>query len=355
MWLVLSPLGFTNQSAAAALAEEQIPKEAQLHPRVGESIAGGMKWRPLPLYDNLISFNDLNSSHANHSVAYAVCYVQSAADQPGLSLLIGSEDRSIVYLNGREVYRREEPRSYVRDQDVATGLQLKAGLNVLVFKVVINAEGGDWRGSIRFTDAAGRPVKGIRATITPAFAQDPGAIREWLLLAPIGFDGTNGAKALAQQQIPGEAHLHPRAGDRSRIGRSNLVWQEFHLDDYGLDFKELTQKTNADWCVAYAVCYIESEASQPDLIMKVGSDDQSKVYLNGKERYRCEEPRSFVPEQDEVRGVALKAGLNVLVFKVVNEKVDWRGSIRFTDVAGQPVKGLRVTLDPGSLAQRAGP
>jgi WD40 repeat protein len=121
VWLVLSPLGFTNQSAAAALAEEQIPKEARLHPRVGESIAGGMKWRPVQLYDNLIDFNDLNSSQASHSAAYAVYYVQSAADQSGLSLLIGSTDGSLVYLNGREVYRREEPRSYVRDQDVVTG------------------------------------------------------------------------------------------------------------------------------------------------------------------------------------------------------------------------------------------
>jgi hypothetical protein len=46
-----------------------------------------------------------------------------------------------------------------------------------------------------------------------------------------------------------------------------------------------------------------------------------------------------------VIGVELKAGLNRLVFKVVNETFGWTGSIRFTDSAGQPVKGLRVTLD----------
>ena len=44
----------------------------------------------------------------------------------------------------------------------------------------------------------------------------------------------------------------------------------------------------------------------------------------------------------------LHAGLNVLVFKVVNELNVWQGSIRFSDANEQPVKGIRVTLDPDS-------
>jgi hypothetical protein len=31
---------------------------------------------------------------------------------------------------------------------------------------------------------------------------------------------------------------------------------------------------------------------------------------------------------------------------VVNELVDWKGSIRFTDAQGNPVHGIKVTLDP---------
>ena len=42
----------------------------------------------------------------------------------------------------------------------------------------------------------------------------------------------------------------------------------------------------------------------------------------------------------------LKAGVNVLVFKVVNETGEWKGSIRFSDTSGQPLKGIRITLDP---------
>lgn len=80
--------------------------------------------------------------------------------------------------------------------------------------------------------------------------------------------------------------------------------------------------------------------------MRVGSDDEAKIYLNGKEIYRNEMARACMPELDEVAGVELKAWLNVLVFKVVNETLGWQGSVRFTDSSGQPLKGIRVTLDP---------
>jgi len=80
--------------------------------------------------------------------------------------------------------------------------------------------------------------------------------------------------------------------------------------------------------------------------MKVGCDDEAKIYLNGKEIYRNEIARACVPDQDEVAGIEFRAGLNVLVFKVVNEILGWQGSVRFADAAGQPLKGIRVTLDP---------
>ena len=37
-------------------------------------------------------------------------------------------------------------------------------------------------------------------------------------------------------------------------------------------------------------------------------------------------------------GIELRAGLNVLVFKVVNALRDWQGSVRLTDAAGLPLK-----------------
>ena len=176
-------------------------------------------------------------------------------------------------------------------------------------------------------------------------AQDQGAIKEWLVLGPIAFEGRNGAAALAREQVPGQAQVRARAGDRVKVGTGELVWTVLRLEDYLIDFNQILGEVT-EYSVVYAVCYIHSEMEQTGLLLKVGSDDQAKVYINGKEIYRRQEGRSYVPDQDVVAGVDLGAGVNVLVFKVVNEGLDREGSIRFIDAAGQPVKGLRVTLAP---------
>ena len=179
-----------------------------------------------------------------------------------------------------------------------------------------------------------------------ARAHDPARIRQWLVLAPIPFEGQTEAaalKALDQEQVPGEAHLRPRAGDRVAIGQSESMWTE--VRDYLLDFNQLAGK-QTEWSVAYAVCYLQSDTDRTGLRMEVGSDDQAKIYLNGREIYRNPTARECIPDQDLVEGVELKTGLNVLVFKVVNETEVWQGSVRLTDAYGQEVKGVRVTLAP---------
>src|SRR5262249_33489199 len=97
---------------------------------------------------------------------------------------------------------------------------------------------------------------------------------------------------------------------------------------------------------AYAVCYLRSESEQHGLQMLVASDDEAKVYLNGKQVYKYPIGRLFVAPEDTVPDLTLNPGLNVLVFKVVNDGGDWKGSIRLLDALGNPVKGIQVTLHP---------
>jgi WD40 repeat protein len=176
-------------------------------------------------------------------------------------------------------------------------------------------------------------------------AQDPGAIRHWLVLLPIAFEGQDGKRALRDEQVAQESQLRPRAGERSRAGQSGLVWRAVKLEDYRLDFNRLMGAVT-EWSVAYAVAYIQSETAQTNIVLKVGSDDESRVYLNGKLIHECALTRAYLADEDVVSGMELKAGINVLVFKVVNELSFWEGSVRFTDADGNPLKGIRVTLDP---------
>jgi len=179
---------------------------------------------------------------------------------------------------------------------------------------------------------------------------DPGAIKQWLILAPISVEGSNSAKALAEELVPGESNIRARPRESVQVGGSEMVWQTVQLDDFQIHFNRVVG-ANAPWSLAYATCYIDSAEELAGLSMKVGSHDQAKVYLNGKEIYHQDWTRSYVPDKDTVENVELKKGLNTLVFKVINEDArgedEWCGSIRFTAAAGQPVKGIRVTLDPG--------
>jgi hypothetical protein len=97
--------------------------------------------------------------------------------------------------------------------------------------------------------------------------------------------------------------------------------------------------------VAYAACYVESDRPRNDLWLQVLSDDQAKVYLNGKEIYQYRWNR-WLTTLDTVGPVVLKQGTNVLLFKVVNERQDWQGCLRFVDGSGRPVQGLRLRLTP---------
>ena len=172
------------------------------------------------------------------------------------------------------------------------------------------------------------------------------SIKQWLILAPIALGpGQSGTDGLDKEQIGDEGQLRPKAGDATSIGGREFKWKEVEVKDNVLDFDAtLGQVTLGS--VAYAVCYIQSEEEQRGLQMLVGSQDEAKVYLNGREVYKAAVPHGTVAVQETVPGIVLKAGLNVLVFKVVNETQFWKGSIEFKDPQGNQVKGIKVTLEP---------
>jgi WD40 repeat protein len=174
---------------------------------------------------------------------------------------------------------------------------------------------------------------------------DEGAIKQWLILAPIPISVEGAGEALDVEQIEGEGGLKPEAWDVAKVSSGELRWKPLALQDYMINFHSFLGHI-VNYSVAYAVCYIHSETEQRSLRILVGSDDAARVYLNGKEIYRYPFGRMFVLDQDARPDITLKAGLNVLVFKVVNFTSLWQGSIRFTDAEGKPVKGIRVTLTP---------
>jgi hypothetical protein len=215
---------------------------------------------------------------------------------------------------------------------------------------------GSWEGTANVWETASvqavqewnrqdHALEDLRACNTFRGPEAQGFIHTWLLLLPLPLaPGENGVQGLDRQQLPGEAKLQPRSGERVSVGGRELVWQKYQSPETLVNFNaamgQVTERS-----VAYAVCYLESDRVRDGLWLQVISDDQSKVYLNGREicQFRFERQ---VLALGTAGPVALQQGNNVLVFKVVNEAGGWEGGVRLVDDAGRPAKGIRVKLTP---------
>jgi len=172
-----------------------------------------------------------------------------------------------------------------------------------------------------------------------------GYIRDWVMLAPIALpEADTGADSIFKEQIKDEAALRPKAGDKVRIGRKELTWQNVTASTNYFDFNAILKSMN-DHAAGYIVTYIECETERPDVIMAVASNDQGRIYFNGVDIYAFSEARPLMLDADKGR-VTLKKGINVVVFKIVNEQNSWQAAMRLLDKSGAPLKDIKIKLSP---------
>jgi hypothetical protein len=174
------------------------------------------------------------------------------------------------------------------------------------------------------------------------FAPDAdGFIRNWLILAPISFDDS-GAAAIDHPFLDDEPGTKPKPGASVVIVNTPLKWQPHQASDYFIDFLK-AYPLPGEQVAAYAVAYVIADAEMK-VTLALGTNDQGKAWLNGKEVFKFAETR--VLEKDASRvDVTLVKGQNVLVLKVVNEINNWQASVWFLK-DGQPVTGLRIATAP---------
>ena len=93
--------------------------------------------------------------------------------------------------------------------------------------------------------------------------------------------------------------------------------------------------------------YVRAEEERKNLRLKMGSNDEGKVFLNGKLLLKTAEARALDQDSDTARDVTLNKGINVVVFKIFNEGgSDWQGCLRFTDASDKAVTNLVIRLEP---------
>src|SRR5258706_279196 len=185
------------------------------------------------------------------------------------------------------------------------------------------------------------PLQFLAADAKP---DDEGFIRDWLMLAPAPIADT-GADEIDKKQIADEGSIKPKAGDKQKVGDKELEWKAIQAPDYHVDFNKTLGSDNEN-VVGYLVAYVVADKAMPDLTLLMGSNDQGKVYLHGKEVVKNTEGRTLDKDSDKAERLTLNKGVNVIVFKVINETNNWEGCLRFKDKDGKPVTGVVVRTAP---------
>lgn len=170
-----------------------------------------------------------------------------------------------------------------------------------------------------------------------------GFIRNWVVLAPLAIEEGSASTALDKDLIGGEAEAKPKAGDTVKHDGKEVAWKAHATDDFFIDFRASFGKERGEDVAGYAVAYIHADAEMK-VKLAVGSNDQSKAFLNGKQVTKFSDTRTLEKDTDTAE-VTLAKGQNVLVLKVINETNNWQGCARFLkDGAG--VKNLKISLTP---------
>ncbi len=185
-----------------------------------------------------------------------------------------------------------------------------------------------------------------RASAADAVRPDSeGYIRDWIMLAPIPLPpGGMAGDLLLRDQIPDEVRLKPAVGDPITVRGRTLTWKRITASTNYFDFNAILQTQN-DHVAGFMVTYVECAEEIPDVTMAVASNDQGRIYFNGVDIYAFTEARPLLLDADKGR-VTLKKGLNVIVFKIINEQNSWQGALRLLDKTGVPLKNLRIRLSP---------
>ncbi|MCU0684484.1 MAG: hypothetical protein MUF34_19945, partial [Polyangiaceae bacterium] len=176
-WLVASPLrvgarGGPPRTAQLTL-DQALPASADLTalvPRAGAGVPGApnLRFRALGSAAEALDLAAATKAPSAELLALAGGVLRASRPLEGY-LLLGADDGVAVYLDGRAVFRRDEPRGPQRDADVVP-FTLTPGDHAIVF--VLHQRIGPWELRARFTDRSLAPLRGLRLVLP---GEDDGA------------------------------------------------------------------------------------------------------------------------------------------------------------------------------------
>jgi hypothetical protein len=156
------------------------------------------------------------------------------------------------------------------------------------------------------------------------------AIQNWKLigpfLAPEASNDILGLRTPVEDALgeDGALDVSTQYSDASpRADGKTLAWKDVEANKGFVDL--LSQCGHVENAVAYAYCEIESVHPR-ETVIKCGSDDGIKIWLNGKVVHELETQRGHSANQDQ-KLVHLEAGVNRLLVKISQYNAGWGFSV----------------------------
>jgi alpha-galactosidase len=146
-------------------------------------------------------------------------------------------------------------------------------------------------------------------------------ILDWKVLGP--FKNGNEGISLAFAPVAEEEIANGAAPDFSKqytIGEKTVVWKPYLAGKKG--YVSLDRAVGrVDNAVAYAYTEVEAIHAR-ETVLKCGSDDGIKIWVNGKVVHERDEKRGYSEKSDEAP-IFLSEGINRIVVKITNHEAGW--------------------------------
>lgn len=178
------------------------------------------------------------------------------------------------------------------------------------------------------------------AGIADRFATENGFINRWLLCGP--FDNT--AMAGLEHAYPPELASDP-AGHYEGKGDRTVTWKKNNTPEWQGYVDLVKEFDDAEWTCAYALCWVTLDEGPKDVLLRVGSNDSLKVFLNGSEVWSKNLQRAALVDNDLIP-VTLPKGTSTILLKVGQAALNWGFYFRITERDSLEIPaGLHTTTE----------
>ncbi|HEV3029727.1 MAG TPA: hypothetical protein VG457_19265, partial [Planctomycetota bacterium] len=151
----------------------------------------------------------------------------------------------------------------------------------------------------------------------PSRMDNEGFIRYWLVLSPLPSEKERASGAeVAAQRVPNEATMKPKPGEILSYKGKDYLWTKYSSPEYFVDLRKLYQGQKTDDVFSFLVAYVICDEEIKDVKVLAGTNDAGRLYINGKQIFSYEKPRSLEPDATIVNGITLLKGQNVITLKI---------------------------------------